>query len=39
MFEGKTDEESVEFEEKVFAPSGAVIMGRRMLELGIGPWG
>jgi dihydrofolate reductase len=39
MFEGKTAEESVEFEEKVFAPSGAIVMGRRMLDLGIGPWG
>jgi dihydrofolate reductase len=39
MFEGKTAEESMEFEEKVFAPSGAIVMGRRMLDLGIGPWG
>jgi hypothetical protein len=39
IFEGKTNEESVEFEEKVFAPSGAIVMGRRMLDLGIGPWG
>jgi dihydrofolate reductase len=39
MFDGKTADESVEFEEKVFAPSGAIVVGRRMLDLGIGPWG
>lgn len=39
MFEGRTDEESAEFQEKAFAPSGAIVMGRRMLDLGIGPWG
>jgi dihydrofolate reductase len=39
MFEGKTEEESRAFEEKNFAPSDAMIMGRRMLDFGIGPWG
>ena len=39
MFDGKTAEELAEFEEKAFAPSGAIVMGRRMLDLGIEPWG
>ena len=39
MFEGRTEAESAEFEERNFSRSGAIIMGRRMLDLGIGPWG
>jgi dihydrofolate reductase len=39
MFAGKTDEESVEFEEQLFRPCGAMLIGRRMLDVGIGPWG
>jgi dihydrofolate reductase len=37
--QARQNKESVEFEEKVFAPSGAIVMGRRMLDLGIRPWG
>jgi len=39
MFAGKSDEESRAWQESVFASVGAVVMGRRMLDLGIGPWG
>jgi dihydrofolate reductase len=39
MFAGKTDEESAEFEEQLFRPCGAMVIGRRMLDVGIDPWG
>jgi dihydrofolate reductase len=39
MFVGKTADQSRAWEESVFAPVGALVMGRRMLDLGIGPWG
>jgi hypothetical protein len=31
MFRGKTDSEAVEFQERLFKPIGAVVMGRRIL--------
>ncbi len=39
MFAGRTEGESRAFEEESFRPAGAMVMGRRMLDLGIGPWG
>jgi dihydrofolate reductase len=39
MFAGRTEAESRAFEEAVFAPVGAIVMGRRMADFGIGPWG
>jgi dihydrofolate reductase len=39
MFRGKTDNEAVEFQERLFKPIGAVVMGRRIFDLGVGPWG
>ena len=39
MFAGKSAEESRAWEEEVFAPVGALVMGRRVADLGIGPWG
>ena len=39
MFRGKTDSEAVEFQERLFKPIGAVVMGRRIFDLGVGPWG
>ena len=39
MFAGKTEAESTAWQESLFAPVGALVMGRRMLDLGIGPWG
>jgi dihydrofolate reductase len=39
MFDGRTEGESRAFEEESFRPAGAMVMGRRMLDLGIGPWG
>ncbi len=39
MFRGKTDSEAVEFQERLFKPIGAVVMGRRIFDLGVEPWG
>jgi dihydrofolate reductase len=39
MFRGKTDSEAVEFQERLFKPIGAIVMGRRIFDLGVGPWG
>jgi len=39
MFAGRSEAEARAFEEAVFAPVGAMVMGRRMADLGIGPWG
>lgn len=39
MFAGKSERESTDYQESVFAPVGALLMGRRMLDLGIGHWG
>lgn len=39
MFVGRSEAESRAFEEQVFAPVGAMVMDRRMADLGIGPWG
>lgn len=39
MFRGKTGSEAVEFQERLFKPIGAVVMGRRIFDLGEGPWG
>jgi hypothetical protein len=38
MFAGRSEAEARAFEEAVFAPVGAMVMGRRMADLGIGPW-
>jgi dihydrofolate reductase len=39
MFAGKTEQEARAWQESTFASVGAVVMGRRMLDLGIDPWG
>ena len=39
MFSGKTESEAVEFQERLFKTTGAVVMGRRMFDLGVEPWG
>jgi dihydrofolate reductase len=39
MFAGKSAAESDRFETDHFSRIGAVILGRRMADLGIGPWG
>jgi dihydrofolate reductase len=39
MFTGKTDEEAAAFQTAKFRNVGAVIIGRRTLDLGLGPWG
>jgi dihydrofolate reductase len=39
MFAGRGEAESRAYEESVFAPVGAMVIGRRMADLGIGPWG
>jgi dihydrofolate reductase len=39
MFSGKTESEAVEFEERFFKTTGALVMGRRMFDLGVEPWG
>jgi hypothetical protein len=39
MFAGKSDAEATAWEEERFASTGAVPMGRTMLDVGIGPWG
>ena len=39
MWDGRSPEESERFEIEKFEDVGAVIVGRRMADLGIGPWG
>ena len=39
MFTGKPAAESNRFETDHFSTVGALILGRRMADLGIGPWG
>jgi len=39
MFSDKTEKEAVEFQERIFKRIGALIMGRRMFNLGVEPWG
>jgi dihydrofolate reductase len=39
MFAGRTAEESIHFEREHFRDVGALIMGRRMADVGIEPWG
>jgi dihydrofolate reductase len=39
MFSGKSGEEAEAWEVEQFASTGAVLMGRTMLDVGIGPWG
>lgn len=39
MFAGKSSAETEAYEVEKFKPMGAGIMGRTMLDLGIGPWG
>ena len=39
MFAGKSQAEVDTFETEHFSEIGALIMGRRMVDLGIGPWG
>jgi dihydrofolate reductase len=39
MFAGHSAEESLRFEQKHFQDIGALILGRRMADVGIGPWG
>jgi dihydrofolate reductase len=39
MFEGRSPEEAETFQTEHFRDVGAVIVGRRMADLGIGPWG
>ena len=39
MFAGKSSAEAEAYEVEKFKPIGAGIMGRTMLDLGIGPWG
>ncbi|MFL5750394.1 MAG: dihydrofolate reductase family protein [Chloroflexota bacterium] len=39
MFQGKSDDEVSAFLENELASTGAFVMGRTMLDVGIGPWG
>ena len=39
MFAGKSQAEVDTFETEHYSEIGALIMGRRMVDLGIGPWG
>jgi dihydrofolate reductase len=39
MFAGRTAAESRAYEEQVFAPVGAIVIGRTMADVGIGLWG
>jgi dihydrofolate reductase len=39
MFNGKTESEAVEFQERFFRTTGAIIAGRRMFDLGVEHWG
>ena len=39
MFDGRSAAEVHEFETEHFSSIGALVIGRRMADLGIGPWG
>lgn len=39
MFRDKTGHEAEEWESAYLRPAGAFIMGRRLFDLGVGPWG
>ncbi len=39
MFTGKSEAEATAFLEGLFVSTGAVVMGRTLLDVGIGPWG
>jgi dihydrofolate reductase len=39
MFSGRTPEEAEAFEVESFANVGALVMGRRVFDVGVGPWG
>ncbi len=39
MFLGRTPEEAEAFEVESFANVGALVMGRRLFDVGVGPWG
>ena len=39
MFAGRSDEEMAAFQDAMFESVGALVMGRRTLDLGLGPWG
>lgn len=39
MFSGKTEREADVDEEQAFKSTGAIVMGRRTFDLGVGPWG
>jgi dihydrofolate reductase len=39
MFSGRTLEETEAFEVESFANIGAILMGRRVFDVGVGPWG
>ena len=39
MFSGKTEREAEEFQERLFKTTGALVMGRRMFDLGVEAWG
>ena len=39
MFVGKTSQEIRSFEEESFKDTGAIIMGKRTFDVGVGPWG
>ena len=39
MFTDRTQEEIDAFEVESFANVGAIVMGRRMFDVGVGPWG
>jgi dihydrofolate reductase len=39
MFAGKSGREAEVFQERKFEPIGAVVIGRRTFDLGVGPWG
>ncbi|MBO0706259.1 MAG: dihydrofolate reductase family protein [Candidatus Dormibacteraeota bacterium] len=39
MFSGKSPDEIQAFQDEEFATTGALIMGRTMFDVGVGPWG
>src|SRR5687768_8117873 len=39
MFSGKTEHETEEWESAYLKHAGAFIMGRRLFDFGVGPWG
>jgi dihydrofolate reductase len=39
MFHGNTESEATEFQERLFKTAGALVIGRRMFDLGVEPWG